>query len=163
MEIERKFLLKMLPEDLESYPHAELEQGYLASRGTTVRIRRTDDTYCLTIKRKPEERELADSKQAIVNVEIEETIDADLYERLSKHLMSPMLRKTRYRIPHLSYIIELDIYHGVLTGLATAEIEFPSIEEAGLSELPDWFGEEVTNDRRYRNSFLAELTSLDEL
>jgi len=29
-EIERKFLLKRMPDNLEKYPRAEIEQGYLA-------------------------------------------------------------------------------------------------------------------------------------
>ena len=62
-----------------------------------------------------------------MNIEIEEEIPQDLFERLSKYVETPMLRKTRYRIPHLSYVAELDIYHGVLEGLATAEIEFPNL------------------------------------
>ncbi|MBO4628225.1 MAG: CYTH domain-containing protein [Lachnospiraceae bacterium] len=161
MEIERKFLVTKLPDNLAEYPHAELSQGYLASKGTTVRIRRADDRYYLTIKKKPDASQ--DSKDALVNIEIEEEIPAELFERLSKYVETPLLRKTRYRIPHLSYVAELDLYHGVLEGLATAEIEFPNLSEAKLSDLPEWFGREVTGDRRYRNSELAKLTTLDGL
>ena len=35
LEIERKFLVRQLPEQLENYPHAEIEQGYLAIDGYT--------------------------------------------------------------------------------------------------------------------------------
>ena len=37
MEIERKFLLKELPENLDSYPVRHLEQGYLCT-APVVRI-----------------------------------------------------------------------------------------------------------------------------
>ena len=40
MEIERKFLIKEMP-DLSRYPFKELEQGYL-STSPTVRVRRED-------------------------------------------------------------------------------------------------------------------------
>ena len=43
-EIERKFLIKKLPEDLEKYECRQLEQGYLCIE-PVVRIRRSDDTY----------------------------------------------------------------------------------------------------------------------
>lgn len=43
-EIERKFLVKKLPEDLEKYECRQLEQGYLCTE-PVVRIRRSDDTY----------------------------------------------------------------------------------------------------------------------
>jgi CYTH domain-containing protein len=161
MEIERKFLVNKLPDNLEKYPHAELSQGYLASKGTTVRIRKADAKYYLTIKKKPDASQ--DSKDALVNIEIEEEIPQDLFERLSQYVETPMLRKTRYRIPHLSYVAELDIYHGVLEGLATAEIEFPNLAEAKLTDLPEWFGREVTGNRRYRNSELAKLVTTEGL
>ena len=51
MEIERKFLLKELPENLDTYPVRHLEQGYLCT-APVVRIRRDNDKYELTYKGK---------------------------------------------------------------------------------------------------------------
>ena len=53
MEIERKFLISKenLPANLDSYPHHNLEQGYL-STAPVVRIRKEDDNYYLTYKSK---------------------------------------------------------------------------------------------------------------
>ncbi|MBO4652599.1 MAG: CYTH domain-containing protein [Lachnospiraceae bacterium] len=162
MEIERKFLVRELPKDLEQYPHSELEQGYLVRKGATVRIRRDGDRYILTIKKKP--KDVTDRKTLeLMRIEIEEEIDEDLFQRLSAYTETPMLCKTRYRIPYGDYTIELDLYHGVLEGLATAEIEFPSVAEALVAEIPDWFGRDVSSDHRYKNSNLSELTSLESL
>jgi Uncharacterized protein conserved in bacteria len=161
MEIERKFLVRALPENLETYPHSELEQGYLATKGTTVRIRRDGDRYILTIKKKP--KDLGPEAKDLARIEIEEEIDENLYRRLGAHTETPMLCKTRYRIPYGKYTVELDLYHGVLEGLATAEIEFPDLSEAIDAKVPDWFGKDVSSDMRYRNSHLAQLTSLDSL
>ena len=44
MEIERKFLIKELPENLEAYPSHLIEQAYLCTK-PVVRIRRQDDDY----------------------------------------------------------------------------------------------------------------------
>ena len=162
MEIERKFLVRSLPENLDRFPHSELEQGYISSGVTTVRIRRDDEKYLLTIKKKP--KDLSDPYEAVlVRDEIEEEIDADLYRRLSVYTETPMLRKTRYRIPYGKYTVELDLYHGVLTGLATAEIEFPNVAEAMAVTVPEWFGKDVSDDKRFRNSKLAALTSTDPI
>ena len=49
MEIERKYLVQKLPEDLDSFPFRELEQGYLCT-DPVIRIRRDDDRYELTYK-----------------------------------------------------------------------------------------------------------------
>lgn len=157
MEIERKFLLCKMPEELERYPHSELEQGYLCGGETTVRIRKADDRYYLTIKKKPSAD--ADEKYgAIVRIEIEEEITETLYYSLFRAVEGNPVTKTRYRIPYLSYVVELDVFHGMLEGLVTAEIEFPTVEEAGLTELPDWFGKDVSADRRYRNSAMSKMT-----
>ena len=49
MEIERKFLIKELPKNLETYPCRHLEQGYL-STAPVVRVRKDNDKYELTYK-----------------------------------------------------------------------------------------------------------------
>ena len=44
MEIERKFLIDKLPEDLEQYKVRKIEQAYLCT-SPVVRIRREDDSF----------------------------------------------------------------------------------------------------------------------
>ena len=41
MEIERKYLIHKLPEDLETYPRKKIQQAYLCT-DPVVRIRRQD-------------------------------------------------------------------------------------------------------------------------
>ena len=43
MEIERKYLVKTLPENLENYECKQIAQGYLCT-SPVVRIRRSNDT-----------------------------------------------------------------------------------------------------------------------
>ena len=51
MEIERKFTLKKLPDNLEQYECRIIEQGYLNTK-PIIRIRRLDDEYILNYKSK---------------------------------------------------------------------------------------------------------------
>lgn len=51
MEIERKYLVKTLPDHLEQYACKVIEQGYL-NTNPVVRIRRSNDDYILTCKGK---------------------------------------------------------------------------------------------------------------
>jgi CYTH domain-containing protein len=51
---------------------------------------------------------------------------------------------------------ELEIFHDKLEGLAMVEVEFSSKEEANQFVIPNWFGAEVTNDAKYRNSNLSQ-------
>ena len=49
MEIERKFTLKSLPDNLESYPSHHIEQVYL-NYNPVIRARKQDNEYYLTYK-----------------------------------------------------------------------------------------------------------------
>ena len=51
MEIERKFLIKKLPDDLSSYECLFLEQAYLCT-DPVIRIRRQNNDYYMTYKGK---------------------------------------------------------------------------------------------------------------
>lgn len=149
MEIERKFLVERLPENLVHYPHIEIEQGYLCT-SPTVRIRKAGDVFWLTVK----ERTLSTST-AIHNREEEFRLDEEAYNRLKSKCDGRMVLKTRYKIPVGDLTAELDIFHGHHEGLRIVEVEFPSTEAADAFDAPQWFGADVSTDRSYTNSFLA--------
>ena len=150
MEIERKYLVRELPGDLDSYPHTEIEQGYLCT-SPTLRIRRMGDVFILTVK-----EHIVGSSTAIQNREEEFTMLRDSYERLKTKCDGNLVCKTRYRIPlDDGLTAELDIFHGVHQGLRIVEVEFPSVEAADTFTPPAWFGDDVSADPRYRNSWLA--------
>lgn len=162
MEIERKFTIKMLPENLEQYQKKEIEQAYLCSK-PTVRIRKSNDAYILTYKSK-QGLELASNTSARACEEVELPLTKKAYEHLKEKADGSVILKTRYLIPiENNRKIELDIFHGYLEGLMFAEVEFESVEEAEAYQMPDWFLEDVTFDKRYRNSFLSEFSSMEEL
>ena len=49
MEIERKFTIKQLPDNLDQYSCRHIEQAYL-NTNPVIRIRKEDDEYYLTYK-----------------------------------------------------------------------------------------------------------------
>ena len=149
MEIERKYLVGSLPENLDALPHVEIEQGYLCT-SPTLRIRRMGDSFILTVKEK-----MHSLTSAIVNREEEFFLSSESYARLRGKCEGIMVEKTRYRIPVGKYTAELDIFHGRHEGLLLVEVEFPSLEAANAFTPPAWFGQDVSNDPRYRNSWLA--------
>ena len=161
MEIERKYLVSHLPENLGQYEHTEIEQAYLCT-SPTVRIRRYGETYILTVK----ERLRLDST-AIHNREEEFALSPESYNRLLSKCDSGRVSKTRYRIDlrqqtgqeqYAGLVAELDIFHGRHNGLVLVEVEFPNTEKANGFTPPDWFGEDVSTDPCYRNSFLASMS-----
>lgn len=147
MEIERKFLIKNIPLNLEDYSHKELEQGYLCTE-PVVRVRREGEDYVLTYK----------SKGLMVREEYNLPLNREAYEHLIKKADGTVISKTRYVIPQPGDLkIELDIFHGKHEGLILAEVEFHSEEEAEGYCPPEWFGEDVTFSSRYHNSTLSKM------
>ena len=150
MEIERKYLVNNLPADLEACPHVEIEQGYLCT-SPTLRIRRAGDAYILTVKEK-----VRSASSAIQNREEEFALSADRYAHLRAKCDGNLVHKTRYRVPlDGGLTAELDIFHGAHAGLLLVEVEFPTLAAADAFIPPAWFGPDVSQDPRYRNSWLA--------
>ena len=161
MEIEHKYLIKRLPENLDSYKKKEIEQGYL-NRSPVLRIRKSNEDYIFTYKLK---KKCKEKDAPICNEEIEAPLTKEAYEHLKTKVDGNTIAKTRYIIPYESmgkeYKIELDVFHGKLEGLIFAEVEFESVKDAGRFMKPDWFDIEVTQDRRYSNGFLSTQDGLD--
>lgn len=145
-EIERKYLVKQVPENLASYPFHEIEQGYLCTE-PVVRIRRQDEEYYLTYK----------SKGLMIREEYNLPLTKDAYFHLREKIDGRLISKRRYLIPLDPYTIELDVFHSLKDDLILAEVEFPSEEDALTFTPPDWFGEDVTNSSLYHNSRLSTL------
>ena len=148
MEIERKYLIKELPENLESYAKRELEQGYLCT-DPVLRIRKDNDRYELTYK----------GKGLLVREEYNLPLTQESYEHLKTKIDGRIISKTRYMIPITGtpLTIELDVFHGDLAPLLLAEVEFPDEASANQFLPPEWFGEDVTFSSVYHNSNLSRL------
>ncbi|EFF67320.1 MAG: CYTH domain-containing protein [Butyrivibrio crossotus] len=147
MEIERKFLIKKLPDNLTSYKARKIEQAYLCT-DPVVRVRRDNDDYYLTYK----------SKGMIVREEYNLPLTKEAYGHLLAKADGNIITKTRYEIPEKDNLtIELDVFEGKFDGLLLAEVEFASEEEALGYIPPEWFGEDVSNSTKYHNSTLSRL------
>ncbi len=147
MEIERKYLINPLPDNLEITETHLLEQGYLNTE-PVVRIRRDNDEYILTYK----------SKGHMIREEYNLPLTKTAYEHLKEKIDGRLIRKTRHVIPYRDGLfIELDIFREDLAPLILAEVEFPSRESAESFVPPQWFGEEVTFNSRYHNSSLSQI------
>ena len=150
MEIEKKYLVKNVPRELEEYPHDEIEQAYLCTY-PTLRIRKKGHKYIFTYKNKVS----GAADKLNVADEIEAELDFEAYEHLFNKADGHPVRKTRYRIPYAGKTIELDVFHGDHRGLVLAEVEFDSIEEGESFIPPEWFGEDVSGDIRFTNAYMA--------
>lgn len=145
MEIERKFVPKYLPDNLEQYESLSMAQGYLNTH-PVVRIRKSNDEYYLTYK----------GGGMMAREEYNLPLNAESFEHMLPKVDGLLIEKTRYNIPLSDgHMAELDIFHGTLEPLRIVEVEFESVEEAESFTPPEWFGEDVTNDHRYHNSNIS--------
>lgn len=159
MEIERKFLIKELPENLATYRFLTIEQAYLCT-DPVIRIRRQDQEYYMTYK----------GKGLMAREEYNLPLNEHAYRHLLAKADGTVISKKRYLIPitkpvfaegftvpagSLDLKIELDIFAPPLAPLIIAEAEFPDEQTANAFLPPSWLSEDVTNDPKYHNSNLS--------
>ena len=168
MEIERKFTISRLPENLESYPCHIIEQAYL-NTDPVVRIRRKDDTFYLTYKGKGllarEEYNLPLNEASYYH--LREKADGNVISKkryvipiLNPQFDMTQLSSTQISVDQVSLSVELDIFEPPFAPLIIAEVEFPDKETAEAFLPLDWFSQDVTNDPAYHNSNLSKRTFL---
>ena len=143
-EIERKFLLK---NDAwrQGASGTRYRQGYLSTeKQRTVRIRTVGEQGYLTIK---------GESVGAARSEYEYSIPFDhANEMLDQLCLRPIIEKTRYKIPLGGLTWEVDEFEGENAGLIVAEVELENEDQA--PQMPQWIGEEVTDDPRYYNANL---------
>ena len=146
MEIERKFTIRQLPDNLDAYPHYEIKQAYLCT-APVMRIRKQDSKYIFTYK----------GRGLMVREEYNLPLGAEGYAHLKEKIDGKLISKRRYLIPMENGLtIELDVFDTPYEGLFLAEVEFSSEEQALKYTPPAWFGEDVTNSGKYHNSRLSQ-------
>ncbi len=146
MEIERKFTVRKLPENLDSYPCHLIEQAYL-NTDPVIRVRRQDDEFYMTYK----------GKGLLMREEYNLPLNEVSYYHLREKADGNIISKKRYVIPirDSSLCVELDIFDEPFAPLIIAEVEFPDKETAEAFAPLDWFDQDVTNDPAYHNSNLS--------
>ncbi|MGN0435239.1 MAG: CYTH domain-containing protein [Wujia sp.] len=154
MEIERKYLLKKIPFQLNDYTSYSMEQAYITTH-PVIRVRKKQERkeiapkYILTIK----------SGGMMVRQEYEIELDKEGYESVLKKAEGNIIAKDRYIIPLEDNLkLELDIFKGSFEGLIMGEVEFPNEEAANKFTPPDYISEEVTFDERFTNSTMSRMS-----
>ena len=111
-----------------------------------MRLRKIGERYFETYK----------GSGRLQRTELEIELSGDQFSTLWPRTEGRRIEKIRYQIREAGQKIELNVFRGNLEGLVLAEIEFPSREKSGEFEPPNWLGEEVTEDSRYKNQNLAQ-------
>ncbi|OUR60505.1 hypothetical protein A9Q74_12855 [Colwellia sp. 39_35_sub15_T18] len=146
-EIERKFLVAQLP-NLSDAKQSVIKQGYLThvDDSVEVRLRQKEHEFYLTVKQ----------GAGLIRTEVETSIVQEQFTTLWPLTVGARIEKVRWTgniTNNLFY--ELDIFSGQLETLQLVEVEFSSIASAEKFIIPAWFGQEVTEDKRFKNKSLA--------
>lgn len=143
-EIEKKFLLKYLPEELMT-DSITIIQGYMVNtKGLVVRVRLAGDKAYMAIKGKTVNAARKEFEYPVPMNDAKEMLDLFCVDQL--------IEKTRYYVEHKGFTWEIDRFAGTNSGLVVAEIELEHVDQ--IFEIPDWAGKEVTGNPEYFNSNL---------
>ncbi len=143
-EIERKFLLKFIPE-LDINTCIKYERYYIYSDGIIeIRVQSKNDRYELERKEKINDTYFKKYKLDITKNEFEHF----------KNTSNKCIKRDSYKIDEN---ISIKFYHGIYEGLVRAEIEFDNIEEMNSYNLPEYIGKEITGTAMANDSKLIEL------
>jgi adenylate cyclase len=149
-EIERKYLLRALPNHVHSFASLEVDQGYLPGVRINERVRRARSAnglrYYRTIK----------AGSGIDRLEIEEETTEVFFATVWPLTRGCRVRKRRFLVPEGEVTWEIDEFLD-RQGLWLAEVELERVDQ--VVEIPPWLRDaverEVTNDGAYSNHSLA--------
>jgi adenylate cyclase len=134
-ECERKFLIRELPIDLCDFIKQEVSQCYLIA----------NKLFCIRLRKYNDGRKYLDFKFG--HGEIKFKIGFSINFWINKKCLC----KTRYKKHINNVLMIIDVF---TNGLKIVEIESKSHKAIKYFEIPEWFGEEVTHNPKYRNRYL---------
>jgi CYTH domain-containing protein len=149
VEVERKYLLRRLPDAVHGATPLEIRQGYLPGKRLVERLREVKSngsaSWYRTVK----------SGAGLWRLELEEETTREVFTRIWPLTAGHRLQKRRYPVRENDATWEIDEF--IDRDLVLAEIELPS--PATKVTLPAWLEplvvREVTGDPEYANSRLA--------
>ena len=141
LEMEKTYLLKNIPFQLDQYPHKELVDHYIPveSDHPKLRLRKRWEIYEITKKTLVQEGDCS--------IQREQTIDLTKseYQALAE-LPSKIIDKIRYYVPWGEFILEIDVFQKDLDGLILMDIEFSNKQQMKDFSMPDFCLADVTQN-----------------
>lgn len=152
LEIERKYRVTSDAWRDQAHEVIPMAQGYLndtasldsGAQKASVRVRIQGEQAFLNLK----SREIGHTRQ-----EFDYPIPVDEARALLALCVGGLIDKRRHLVRHGGLLWEVDEFLGDNAGLVVAEVELEHADQA--IDLPEWAGEEVTDQVRYYNLALA--------
>jgi adenylate cyclase len=152
LEIERKFLVTSEAWRAAAHAVIPMAQGYVndtaaiesGAQKASVRVRIQGDAAFLNLK----SREIGHTRQ-----EFDYPIPVEDARALLALCVGGLIDKRRHLVRHGGLLWEVDEFLNDNAGLVVAEVELEHADQP--IDLPEWAGDEVTDDVRYYNLALA--------
>ncbi|MBT7037302.1 CYTH domain-containing protein [bacterium] len=142
IELEKTYLAKKLPKDLENCEHREIIDVYLPkeSEHPVLRLRKNGTKYEIT-KKEP-------IKEGDASKQLEQTIvlSKEEFEGLQK-VPGKRVVKERYRYPFEGVIAEFDVFKEGLEGLVVVDVEFEKEIDKDSFQIPEFCLVDVTQEK----------------
>jgi CYTH domain-containing protein/8-oxo-dGTP pyrophosphatase MutT (NUDIX family) len=148
--LERIFLIHKLPQEIEDRDSEFIRRGFLSEENKEVSIRQNGIHYSLMVREKGLNH----------SAKYEASISKRSFFALWPASTGSRIEKERRIDTRDAYRFRIDSYSGELKGLITAKIKFPGIREASSFSIPDYFGEELTWHRYFRNDRLSKISAI---
>jgi CYTH domain-containing protein len=142
VELEKTYLAKHLPEDLQDFPVKEMIDIYIPSSSAhpNLRIRKNGDKYEITRKIPVSEGDASKQTESTIPLSKEE------FEELSLS-KGKRVSKNRFIYPYEAKQIEIDVFQGPLFGLVLIDVEFETEKEKEEFIAPTFCLVEVTQEK----------------
>jgi CYTH domain-containing protein len=141
IELERTFLAKSLPANLQRHDCKEILDIYVPreQQHPTLRIRKNGDQYEVT-KKEPVDDNPSRLREETVHITAREFAALSTVEGKRVH-------KLRYFYPYKAHILEFDVFQDQLAGLVLVDVEFSNDRDKEVFGLPEFCLADVTAEK----------------
>ncbi len=156
IELERTYLVKVVPANLTELAHKEVFDIYFPQSADhpVLRLRKNGDKYEMT-KKQP-------VKDGDASKQLEQTISLTQAEfQALSQLPGKKVRKLRYNYDYQGHAGEIDVFQDELAGLVVADFEFTSEEDKDRFGLPDFCLADITQETFVAGGMICGKTYAD--
>ncbi len=150
LELEKTYLVKTLPKNLESFPHKDILDLYVTHKSThpTLRIRNRGGSLEITKKQPILDGDASEQEEHTIR------LNEDEFECLIK-TEGKKVHKVRYDYVYDGIKAEIDVFKDELKGLILVDFEFKNEKEKDLFKIPDFCLVDVTQDETFAGGMLC--------
>jgi len=150
IELEKTYLAKYLPKNLEKHPSKEIRDIYIPKKShhPVLRVRKNGDVYQMTKKEPVTGQDSSEQFEHTIK------LTKDEFAALEK-LSGKKSRKIRYYYKLDGRTYEIGVFKDALGGLVIIDVEFTDKKDKDAFAMPDFCLVDVTQEEIFAGGMLA--------